>query len=155
MSDSKMITHIVTNYTRYSTILLHKLRSLRALCARHRITISTRHFPTVLNLWADLRPCLHDTPDWRLSLISQGLLQSCFVVLPFYLHGISVPSRMLTDEYLPLVAPRPSLIGVWSRCLIRQGGVLVAPNWPTQQWLQFSCTRQDPMPLSTLLSHQW
>jgi hypothetical protein len=53
VSDSRVTIHIVRNMTSRPPRLLSHLRTLRALCETLGVTISTRHLPSVLSLWAD------------------------------------------------------------------------------------------------------
>lgn len=155
VTDSLVTMHIVRNYTSRSPRLLAKLRRLRALCEAHGITLSTRHLPSVLNCWADRLSRRRDTPDWGLSSDARRLLQRRFAKPLFYVDGNALPARMPPAAFLPLVAPRPSLLGVWTRCLVRRGGVLVAPDWPRQQWFQSARARTDPVPLKQAYTPPW
>lgn len=127
-----MSTHIVTNYTSRSPRFLAKLRTLHALCWRHGVALSKFHLPSVLNCWADrLSRCRH-TPDWTLSPTAVQIIQRLFAAPLSVLDGNILPGRLLTKGVLAVVTPRPSLQGVWTRLLLRSGGLLVAPRWPRQ-----------------------
>ena len=157
VTDSLVTVHVVRNFTSRSPRLLAKLRRLRALCEANGITLSTRHLPSVLNCWADRLSRRRDTPEWSLPADAQRLLQRRFSKPLFCLDGHALPARMPPAAFLPLVAPRPSLLGVWTRCLALRGGAMVAPDWPRQQWYQFArtCTGREPAPLPIVLTPPW
>jgi ribonuclease HI len=77
-SDSRVTVHIVRNWTSWSPLLLAHLRNLRALCDARSITLSTRHLPSVLNLWADRLSWRTDSPSWGLPATSTLLLACIF-----------------------------------------------------------------------------
>jgi hypothetical protein len=61
VSDSLVTVHIVRNWTSRAPPLLSHLRTLRALCESMDVTISTRHLPSALNLWAGRLFCRRDS----------------------------------------------------------------------------------------------
>jgi hypothetical protein len=100
--------HIVRNWTWHSPRLISHLRTLRELCETLGVTISTRHLPSVLNLWADRLSRRRDSTAWvchtrPLSCCNSVARRSCSTerVLPTPRAGaIGRPA---------LVLPRPAL----------------------------------------------
>jgi ribonuclease HI len=91
VSDSLATVHVVRNWTSRSPRLLAHLRTLHALCETHGVTLSTRHLPSVLNLWADRLSRRSDTASWRLSPTAQLLLQHRFRTQLLDGHGLPPP----------------------------------------------------------------
>jgi hypothetical protein len=136
VSDSRVTVHIVRNWTSRSPRLLGHLRTLRALCETHGVTLSTRHLPSALNVWADHLSRRRDSTSWALPLTSQLLLQRRFDAQLLDGNGLP-PPRIGERGGSPLVLPRPSLLPVWHRHLAGIGhGIMFATDWPGQAWYQ-------------------
>jgi ribonuclease HI len=145
VTDSPVTAHVVRNYTSRSPRLLAKLRTLRALCEEHGVTLSTRHLPSVLNCWADRLSRRRDSLHWELPDIARRLLELRTQRKLRTVDGHDLP------DYAPLhnavVLPRPALLGVWARHLATAGaGVMVAPLWPRQSWFNAAQRRARPEP---------
>jgi hypothetical protein len=136
VSDSRVTFHIVRNMTSRSPRLLAHLRTLRALCETLGVTISTRHLPSVLNLWADRLSRRRDSTSWRLSVTSTLLLSRRLRAQFLDGDGLS-PPRAGAHGRPALVLPRPALLPVWHRHLATLSrGFLIAPEWRGQAWFQ-------------------
>jgi hypothetical protein len=136
VSDSRVPVHIVRNWTSRSPRLLAHLRTLRALCEAGGITLSTRHLPSVLNLWADRLSRRRDSTTWGLSPTSTLLLVRR--LRSQLLDGEGLPPPGAGAQGLPpLDLPRPALLPAWHRHLqwLRRGS-LVGPAWTGQAWYQ-------------------
>lgn len=112
VTDSLVKLHIVRNCTSRSPNLLENMILLRNFCERHRITTYIRLLPSVLNCWMDRLSRRRDTPARRLSYEVRLLLQR--LVAFFLLEGNNIQKIIPPADFLPLFAPRPSLIGVWA-----------------------------------------
>jgi hypothetical protein len=136
VSDSLVTVHIVRNMTSRAPRLLAHLRTLRALCETLGVTISTRHLPSVLNLWADRLSRRRDSTSWRLSHTSTLLLTQKFHAQ--LLDGVGLPPPRAGASGRPgLVLPRPGLLPVWHRHFASLArGFLIAPTWHGQAWFQ-------------------
>jgi ribonuclease HI len=136
VSDSRVTVHIVRNWTSRSPRLLAHLRSLRALCESPGVTLSTRHLPSVLNLWADRLSRRADSTTWGLPAAATLLLARRLRAQ--LADGVGLPPLGIgAFGPPPLVLPRPSLLPVWHRHLRRLGrGYLVGPAWRGQEWFQ-------------------
>lgn len=132
VTDSLDTAHIVPNLTSRSPRLLHKLRRLRSLCEENGVTLSTRHLPSVLNCWADWLSRRRDSFDWDLPPDAGLLLERRLRLLLLPLDGNALPGGR-PPPGVPVVLPRPALVGVWVRKMIADGhGVLIAPRWEAQ-----------------------
>jgi ribonuclease HI len=110
-SDSRVTVHIVRNWTSRSPRLLAHLRNLRALCEARGVTLSTRHLPSVLNLWADRLSRRTDSTSWGLPATSTLLLARRFRAQ--LLDGEGLPaSGAGAYGALPMVLPRAALLPV-------------------------------------------
>lgn len=120
VTDSKVTSHIVRNITGRSPRLLEKQRALRHLCEEHGVCLSTRHFPSVLNCWADSLSRRQDQHAWTLPEVALSLLERRFGRPLHTLDGHGLPdARPLPPS--PVVIPRPSLIGILARHLADAG----------------------------------
>ncbi len=147
VSDSLVTVHIVRNWTSRAPRLLAHLRTLRALCETLGVTISTRHLPSVLNLWADRLSRRRDSTSWGLSHMSTLLLTQRYQAQLLDGDGLP-PPRAGAFGRPALVLPRPALLPVWHRHLAVVGrGFLVAPAWRGQAWFQsaLGCARSAPL----------
>jgi hypothetical protein len=148
VSDSMVTVHIVRNWTSRSPRLLAHLRTLRALCEARGITLSTRHLPSVLNLWADRLSRRRDSTAWGLSPTSTLLLARRLRAQLLDGEGLPPPGAGAFGAP-PLVLPRPTLLPVWHRHLQRlRRGYLVGPAWTGQAWHQdaMRTARVEPLP---------
>jgi hypothetical protein len=128
ISDSLLTVHIVRNWTSRAPRLLANLRTLRALCESLGVTISTRHPPSVVKLWADrLSRCRYST-SWGLCHTSALLQARRFKAELLDGEGLP-PPRAGSYGRPPIVFPRPALLPVWHRHLddVRRG-FMIAPH---------------------------
>jgi ribonuclease HI len=147
VSDSLVTVHIVRNWTSRSPRLLSQLRTLRALCETLGVTISTRHLPSVLNLWADRLSRRRDSTTWGLSHTSTLLLTQRYRAQLLVCNGLPPPRAGIFGRPA-LVLPRPALLPVWHRHLAGAArGFLIAPAWRGQAWFQaaLECARVTPL----------
>jgi hypothetical protein len=151
VSDSRVTVHIVSNRTSRSPRLLSHLRTIRALCEARGITLSTRHLPSVLNLWADRLSRRTDSTNWGLSRTSILLLTRRSRAQLFDGEGLPPPGAGARG-LPPLILPRHTLLPVWHRHLQRLGrGYLASPAWAGQPWYQnaLPCARIERLDLQT------
>jgi ribonuclease HI len=148
VSDSQVTVHIVRNWTSRSPRLLAHLRTLRELCETRGITLSTRHLPSVLNIWADRLSRRRDSTAWGLPPTSTLLLARRLRAQILDGEGLPPPGAGARGSP-PLVLPRPALLPVWHRHLQRLGrGFLIGPAWKAQAWYQDAAryARVTPLP---------
>jgi hypothetical protein len=150
-----VIVHIVRNWTSRSPRLMAHLRKLRALCEARGIKLSTRHLPSVLNLWADRLSRRRDSTTWGLTPTSTLLLARC--LRAYILDGEGLPPpRAGSYGPPPLVLPRPALLPVWHRHLQElRRGFLVGPAWAGQSWYQDAVRSARLVPPSDMATHPW
>jgi ribonuclease HI len=155
ISDSLVTVHIVRNWTSRAPRLLAHLRTLRALCESLGVTISTRHLPSVLNLWADRLSRRRDSTSWGLCHTSAMLLARRFKAELLDGEGLP-PPRAGSYGRPPIVFPRPALLPVWHRHLadIRRG-FMVAPAWHGQAWFQAARRLADMSPFEPTATPPW
>jgi hypothetical protein len=147
--------HIVRNWTSRAPRLLSHLRTLRALCESLGVTLSTRHLPSVLNLWADRLSRRRDSTSWGLSHTSALLLAQRFKAQLLDGDGLP-PPRAGACGRPALVLPRPALLPVWHRHLSSVArGFLIAPAWRGQDWFQDALRRARVAPLETPVTPPW
>jgi hypothetical protein len=144
VSDSLVTVHIVRNWTSRAPRLLSHLRTLRALCETLGVTISTRHLPFVLNLWADRLSRRQDSTSWGLPPTSTLLLVRRYGAQSMDGDGLP-PPRAGAYGRPAFVLPRPGLLPVWHRHLAGIArGFMIARG---QAWFQqaLRCARVTPL----------
>jgi ribonuclease HI len=147
VSDSLVTVNIVRNWTSRAPRLLSHLRTLRALCETLGVTISTRHLPSVLNLWADRLSRRRDSTSWGLPPTSTLLLVRRYGAQSMDGDGLP-PPRAGAYGRPAFVLPRPGLLPVWHRHLAGiTRGFMIAPEWRGQAWFQqaLRCARVTPL----------
>lgn len=155
VTDSQVTAHIVRNLTSRAPRLHHHLRTLRTLCEGHGVTISTRHLPSVLNLWADRLSRRRDSTTWGLPSTAVALLIRRHKLRLLDGEGLPTPKAGAHGR-APLVLPRPALLPVWHRHLAFLGrGVMIAPVWPAQEWYQDAARRARLTPMRKQATPPW
>ena len=109
VSDSMVTVHIVRNLTTRSPRLLSKIRTLRALCEKQGITLSTRHLPSVVNKWADRLSRRRDTNAWNLSDVAIKLIQRMCIGRQLHPYNRMASASSSQTLYTRLQCARPVL----------------------------------------------
>jgi hypothetical protein len=128
---------------------------LRALCETMGVTLSTRHRPSVLNLWADRLSRRRYSASWRLPPTSALLLTQRLRAQLLDGDGLP-PPRAVAYGRPALLLPRPALFPVWHRYLSCIGREFVfAPTWRGQAWYQSAVRCPRVAPYAPTATHPW